>query len=67
MSEITYSETAALVLSELKTSLDAIDPEQMTKKERELLNTYHRQVYETIAPYLNEEEKSWLKEATREI
>ena len=47
--------------------LDAIDPEQMTKKERELLNTYHRQVYETIAPYLNEEEKSWLKEATREI
>ena len=31
MSEITYSETAALVLSELKTSLDAIDPESVEK------------------------------------
>ncbi len=31
MSEITYSETAALVLSELKTSLDAIDPESAEK------------------------------------
>ena len=31
MSEITYSETAALVVSELKTSLDAIDPESVEK------------------------------------
>lgn len=31
MSEITYSETVALVLSELKTSLDAIDPESVEK------------------------------------
>ena len=31
MSEITYYETAALVLSELKTSLDAIDPESVEK------------------------------------
>ncbi len=31
MSEIAYSETAALVLSELKTSLDAIDPESVEK------------------------------------
>ena len=31
MSEITDSETAALVLSELKTSLDAIDPESVEK------------------------------------
>ena len=47
--------------------LDGVIPEQMTAKERELLNAYHKQVYETISPSLNEEEKEWLKEATREI
>ena len=33
----------------------------------ELLNQYHKAVYEKISPYLEEEEKEWLKEATREI
>ena len=47
--------------------LDGVIPEQMTAKERELLNAYHKQVYETISPSLNEEEKEWLKEATRAI
>lgn len=47
--------------------LDGIVPEQMSAKERELLNAYHQNVYETISPYLNEEEREWLKEATREI
>ncbi len=47
--------------------LDGVIPEQMTAKERELLNVYHKQVYETISPSLNEEEKEWLKEATRAI
>ena len=35
--------------------------------EKELLNQYHAEVYTKISPYLNEEEKQWLKEATREI
>ncbi len=47
--------------------LDAIVPEQMTVRERELLNDYHAQVYETISPYLDEDERAWLKEAAREI
>ena len=47
--------------------LDAVVPEQMTVHERELLNNYHAQVYEKISPYLDEDEKAWLKEATRAI
>ena len=47
--------------------LDAVVPEQMTAHERELLNNYHAQVYEKISPYLDEDEKAWLKVATRAI
>ena len=47
--------------------LDAVLPELMTEKERQLLNAYHEKVYEKISPYLNEEEKEWLKSATRKI
>ena len=47
--------------------LDGIIPEQMTKRERTLLNDYHKEVYAKISPYLEPEEKDWLKEATREI
>lgn len=47
--------------------LEAVVPEQMTEREKELLNAYHSEVYEKISPYLDEEEKEWLKEATREI
>ena len=47
--------------------LEGIDPKRMSDHERKLLNDYHRKVYETITPYLNEDEKEWLKQATREI
>lgn len=47
--------------------LDAILPEEMTGTERKLLNDYHKMVYEKISPYLEPEEKEWLKEYTREI
>ena len=47
--------------------LEAVIPEQMSFRERGLLNEYHAQVYEKLSPYLNEEERAWLKEATREI
>lgn len=47
--------------------LDAVVPEQMSPRERQLLNEYHAQVYGKISPYLEEEERVWLKEATREI
>ena len=47
--------------------LDAIDPEQMTKREREYLNEYHAMVYKTLSPYMTEEENEWLKRYTRAI
>lgn len=47
--------------------LDGVDTEQMSDRERKLLNEYHKKVYVTIAPYLDEEEKAWLRQATREI
>lgn len=47
--------------------LEGINPEEMTERERKLLNDYHQKVYTTISPYLDEKEKEWLKQATREI
>lgn len=47
--------------------LEGINPEEMTERERKLLNDYHQKVYTTISPYLDEEEKEWLKQETREI
>lgn len=47
--------------------LDGIDPAQMEAGERALLNQYHALVCEKISPYLDEEEKCWLKEATKAI
>ena len=47
--------------------LDGILPDQMQPAEREFLNRYHETVYETIGPFLNEEERAWLREATRAI
>lgn len=47
--------------------LDAIDMDSMQQIDKDRLNAYHRQVFEKISPYLDEEVGSWLKEATREI
>ena len=47
--------------------LDAVDVDMLTYKEKQWLNHYHRHVYEKVSPFLNEEEKTWLKEYTREI
>ncbi|WP_346663720.1 aminopeptidase P family N-terminal domain-containing protein [uncultured Merdimonas sp.] len=47
--------------------LDGIDPEEMSRDEREWLNNYHKDVYEKIGPHLTDEEREWLKEYTRAI
>ncbi|MGN0164854.1 MAG: aminopeptidase P family protein [Lachnospiraceae bacterium] len=47
--------------------LDAIDFDSMQQIDKDRLNEYHREVYEKISPYLNDEERAWLKEATRAI
>ena len=47
--------------------LDAIIPDMLTPEDKEQLNAYHAKVYEVIAPHLNNDEKTWLKEYTRAI
>ena len=47
--------------------LEAIDTEKMSETDIQLLNLYHKKVYDKIAPYLTEPEKEWLFTATREI
>lgn len=47
--------------------IDAIDMSMMTDVDRERLNTYHKEVYEKIGPYLSEEERDWLKKVTKEV
>ena len=47
--------------------LDLVDVSILDKKTRKWLNNYHKDVYNKISPYLNEEEKAWLLYETREI
>lgn len=46
---------------------DAINVDMLTESDKFELNTYHKKVYELISPHLDEEERAWLKEATREV
>ncbi len=46
---------------------EAILPELMTRSELEWLNAYHKRVYETLAPLMEEEELIWLREMTAEL
>lgn len=47
--------------------LDAIDPDEMTGREKKMLNDYHALVYKTLSPYMTAEENEWLKLYTRAI
>lgn len=47
--------------------LEVIDREIMSDRDVELLNRYHKQVYEKISPYLDEDERAWLSEATEAV
>ena len=47
--------------------LDGVEGSLLTQYEKKWLNDYHAEVYAKVSPYLNEEEKAWLKEATRRI
>ena len=55
------------VVTFIPIDLDAIEPSELNKDEKAYLNSYHRQVFEKISPYLTDEEKEWLKIYTREI
>jgi Xaa-Pro aminopeptidase len=51
-----------LTLCPIDTTL--IDPALMSKEEIQWLNDYHRKVYEALSPFLQKEEKEWLREHT---
>lgn len=55
------------VVTFIPIDLDAIEPSHLTYLERNYLNSYHKMVYEKIAPHLTEDEKNWLQDYTREI
>ena len=44
--------------------MSPIIKELMTPEEIQWLNDYHTTVYERLSPYLNEDEKAWLRKAT---
>ena len=47
--------------------LEGINRSLMQPDEIAYLNKYHETVYEKIAPFLNEDERAWLRKATRAI
>lgn len=55
------------LLSFVPIDLDAVDSQMLSHNEKTWLNGYHKNVYEKISPFLNEEEKLWLEKETREI
>ncbi len=53
------------VLTMVPFDSEGIDLSLMNEDEVDYLNNYHKKVYENISPYLNEEEKKWLKNSTK--
>lgn len=49
------------MLTMVPIDLDGIDPAWLNPEDIRQLDAYHAQVFETISPYLNEEERAWLK------
>lgn len=47
--------------------LEAIDVSLLTEAEKNWLNDYHKTVFEKLSPYLEKDDKDFLKEATKSI
>lgn len=47
--------------------LDAINVDLMKEDDKVYLNEYHKMVFDTVSPFLTDEEAEWLKEYTRAI
>ena len=45
----------------------SIEEGVLSSEEKVVLNKYHKQVFETLSPYLTEDEKTWLAEETGEM
>lgn len=55
------------IISYCPIDLDGIDVRLLTQQEKDWLNNYHKEVYEKLSPYLDEQEKAWLKHETRAV
>ncbi len=47
--------------------LEGLDISLLNEEEKAWLNNYHKKVYDLLSPYLNEDEKEFLKNETREL
>ena len=45
--------------------MDAIDEKYLTETQKEYLYAYQREVYDKLSPFLNEDEREWLRAETR--
>lgn len=55
------------VLTMVPFDRESIDVSALNQDDRYLLNAYHSKVYETISSYMEEDEREWLKNETKEI
>lgn len=55
------------ILSFVPIDIEAIDVDLLSEEERSWVNEYHKEVFDKLSPYLNEEEKAWLREETRSM
>ncbi|MGN2370282.1 aminopeptidase P family protein [Clostridium cagae] len=55
------------VMSYCPIDIEGIDQSLLTEAEGKWLDVYHTETYAKLSPYLNDEEKNFLKNATREI
>ncbi len=39
----------------------------LTGEEKAALNAYHKKIYDTISPMLDQEEQEWLAQATKAV
>ena len=47
--------------------LDLIDTSLLTEPQKEWINNYHSDVFVTLGPFLEESERTWLRDKTRRI
>ena len=45
--------------------MEAIEEKYLTEEQRAMLYAYQKQVYEKVSPFLDEEEREWLKKETK--
>ena len=45
--------------------MEAIDEKYLTNEQKAMLYAYQKQVYEKVAPFLNDEEREWLRKETK--